>query len=118
MKKRENNLVLLNAPENGKQHAQERQNVHEVKFTSFCINDLQLPADCSPDVDKVIRLWRPSTEPDARPRPFKVLLKKVEGEGRSFDHYENWATAKSRSSKNSFFLMTTRERHGKIFEHS
>ena len=103
MKKRENNLVLLNAPESGKQHAQEKQNEHEVKFTSFCINDLQLPADCSPDVNKVIRLGRPSTDPDARPRPFKVLLKKLEGEGRYFDHYENWATAKSRSSKTLSF---------------
>ena len=78
MEERENNLVLFNAPESGKQNAQERQNGDEVKFTSFCINGPQLPADRLQKVDKIIRLATPSTEPTARPRPMKVLLKNRE----------------------------------------
>ena len=74
MEKRENNMFLFNPPEIGKQNRQERQN--EVTFTSFCVNDLQLPGDQSPKVDKVIQLRRPITESNAPPRPRTVFLKK------------------------------------------
>ena len=72
--KRENNLVLFTAPENGKQNAQERQNEDEGKFTSFWINGFQLHADLLPKTDKIVRLGKPCTNPNDRPQQTKVVL--------------------------------------------
>ena len=64
MEKRENNLVLFNAPESSKQNAQENQNEEEVKFTSFCVNGLELPADCLPKVDKFFPAGKTQHRPE------------------------------------------------------
>ena len=78
METRRNNFVLFNAPEIGKENAQERQNEEEVKFPCFCIPGLQMLGDRLAMVHKIIQLGRPSTDRNAQPRPLKFFLKNRE----------------------------------------